>query len=193
MDFLAGSIGGGFMDCDVLIVPGLWNSGPQHWQSLWESRHPGWMRVQHRDWNNPQRDEWVAELDAAIAACEGAPLLAAHSLGCITIAHWARSGSPLKIAGAFMVAPPDVEAPTCPPEIRDFDPIPTGRLPFPSILVASSNDPYMTDERARALAAAWGSKLVELGEAGHVTSASGYGEWPEGERMFVDLCAQLQR
>jgi predicted alpha/beta hydrolase family esterase len=179
-------------DCDVLIVPGLWNSGPQHWQSIWERKHPGWMRVQHRDWNNPQRHEWVAELDAAIAVCEGAPLVAAHSLGCITVAHWARSGSPLQISGAFMVAPADVEAPTCPPEIRDFAPIPMDRLPFPSILVASSNDPYMALERARALAAAWGSKLVELGEAGHVTSASGYGEWAEGERMLLDFCARLQ-
>lgn len=181
------------MDCDVLIVPGLWDSGPQHWQSLWARKHPAWQRVRHRDWNNPRRDEWVAELDAAIALCDGAPLLAAHSLGCITIAHWMRSGSPLKITGAFMVAPADVEAPTCPPEVRGFAPIPPERLPFPSIVVASGNDPYVTAERARALAALWGSTLVEIGEAGHVSSATGYGEWPEGERMLLDFCAQWQR
>ena len=53
------------MDCDVLILAGLWNSGPQHWQTLWERRHPGWVRAPHRDWNNPDCREWVAELDGA--------------------------------------------------------------------------------------------------------------------------------
>ncbi|HAV37174.1 MAG TPA: alpha/beta hydrolase, partial [Massilia sp.] len=79
------------MDCDVLTLAGLWNSGPQHWQTLWEARHARLRRVEHRDWNNPQRDEWVAELDAAVGACQGAPVLVAHSLGCMLAAHWAGS------------------------------------------------------------------------------------------------------
>jgi len=69
------------MNCDVLILAGLWNSGPHHWQSHWERKHPEWKRVQHRDWTNPHCQEWVGELDQAIADCQGAPLLVAHSLG----------------------------------------------------------------------------------------------------------------
>src|SRR5438067_596679 len=77
------------MKCDILILSGLWNSGPQHWQTHWESAFPAWRRVAHRDWISPERDEWVAELDAAIAACEGRPILVAHSLGCMLTAQWA--------------------------------------------------------------------------------------------------------
>lgn len=179
------------MECDVMVLAGLWNSGPQHWQTLWEQKHPEWKRAPHRDWNNPGCGEWVAEVDAAIAGCEGAPVLVAHSLACVTVAKWAASGSPLKIAGAFLVAPSDVDAPGYPVEAVGFQPMPMEKLPFPSIVVASSNDPYVTLERARAFAAAWGSKLVEIGEAGHINGASGYGEWPEGERMLMEFCERL--
>lgn len=179
------------MECDVIVLAGLWNSGPQHWQTLWEQKHPEWKRAPHRDWNNPECDEWVAEVNAAIAQSEGPPVLAAHSLACVTVAKWAASGSPLRIAGAFLVAPSDVDAPAYPVEAVGFQPMPMEKLPFPSIVVASSNDEYVTLERARAMAAAWGSKFVEIGDAGHINGASGYGEWPEGERMLMEFCKQL--
>ncbi len=179
------------MKCDVLVLAGLWNSGPQHWQTHWEKRHPEWSRVAHRDWTNPRCDEWVAELDEAIAQCEGAPVLVAHSLGCNLVAQWACCGSPLKVAGAFLVAPSDADAPTYPGEVEGFTPMPSAPLPFPSIVVASSDDPYVTLERAREFAAAWGSKLVEIGNAGHINADTGYGEWPEGEKMLLDFCAGL--
>jgi predicted alpha/beta hydrolase family esterase len=184
------------MKCDILIVAGLWNSGPQHWQTHWEAKYSKWQRVPHRDWQNPARDEWVAELDAAIAACEGRPILVAHSLGCMLVAQWAQwaaqDGSPLKIAGAFLVAPSDVEAPSYPVAAGGFTPIPMQPLPFPSVLVASTNDEYATIERSHAFAEAWGSKLVEIGDAGHITADSGYGPWPEGERMLEEFCRELQ-
>jgi predicted alpha/beta hydrolase family esterase len=181
------------MNCDVLTLAGLWNSGPQHWQTHWERKHPEIQRVPHRDWNNPQCHEWVAELDAAIAEGVGAPILAAHSLGCVLVAQWAKSGSPLKVAGAFLVAPSDVDAPSYPVEAAGFAPLPMEKLPFPSVMVVSSNDEYVTLERARAIAAAWGSKLVEIGDAGHINGASGYGEWPEGEKMLLEFCEQVRR
>jgi predicted alpha/beta hydrolase family esterase len=182
------------MDCDVLVLAGLWNSGPEHWQTLWERRHPEWQRVPHRDWNNPDCHEWVAELDGAIAASDaGPPILVAHSLACATVAHWAASGSKLKIAGAFLVAPSDVEAPSYPKEATGFGPMPMQKLPFPSIVVASSNDEYVSLERARAFATAWGSKFVEIGAAGHINGDSGYGEWPEGEKMLMEFCDQLDK
>ena len=51
------------MNCDVLTLAGLWNSGPQHGQTHWEHKYPAWKRVAHRDWNNPECHEWVVELE----------------------------------------------------------------------------------------------------------------------------------
>jgi predicted alpha/beta hydrolase family esterase len=181
------------MDCDVLTLAGLWNSGPQHWQTLWENKHPDRQRVPHRDWTNPECHEWVAELDAAIAASDaGPPILVAHSLACALVAHWAASDSALRVAGALLVAPSDVAAPSYPKEAKGFAPMPMHKLPFPSIVVASSNDEYVTLERAREFADAWGSRFVEIGPAGHINGASGYGPWPEGEMMLLDFCADIR-
>ena len=179
------------MKCDVLILSGLWKSGPEHWQTQWQQRYPQWTKAGHRDWNFPDRDEWVAELDAAIGACQGAPILVAHSLGCMLAAHWAHSGSPLKVAGAFLVAPSDVEAPSYPVPANGFAPIPLAPLPFPSLVIASANDPFITPGRAAALAAAWGSRLVEIGDAGHLNTESGHGAWPEGERLLREFCDEI--
>lgn len=179
------------MTCDVLILAGLWDSGPQHWQTHWEHQHPEFTRVRHRDYNSPLCHEWVVELDAAIAGCEGPPVLVAHSLGCVLAAQWARSGSALKVAGAFLVAPSDIDTPTYPVDANGFKPMPLEKLPFPSIVVASSNDEYVTIKRARQFAEAWGSRFVEIGPAGHINGDSGYVEWPEGEKMLLEFCAQL--
>lgn len=180
------------MDGNVLTLAGLWNSGPQHWQTQWERQHPAWRRVAHSDWNTPDCRDWVAELDAAIAASKaGPPVLAAHSLACAMVAHWAGSGSAFKVAGAFLVAPSDVEASSYPKEPTGFEPMPMQKLPFPSIVVASSNDPYVTLARARTFAEAWGSRFVEIGDAGHINGDSGYGAWPQGEQMLRAFCAQI--
>jgi predicted alpha/beta hydrolase family esterase len=183
------------MTIPVLTVPGLWNSGPQHWQTYWEAEHPEWRRVPQRDWDHPARDEWVATLDEAVRSFPTPPVLAAHSLGCGLVAHWAAaklggiSGSGgIGVRGAFLVAPSDVEAPSYPPDARGFEPMPLARLPFPSLLVASTNDEYVTLERAAHFAEAWGSRLVVLGPAGHINGAAGYGPWPEGQKLFLDFC-----
>jgi predicted alpha/beta hydrolase family esterase len=180
------------MKCDILILAGLWNSGPQHWQTYWEAKYSKWERVAHRDWHAPDRDEWVAELDAAIAACEGRPILVAHSLGCMLVAQWAQAGSHLNVAGAFLVAPSDVDAPSYPIDAGGFTPVPMAKLPFPSVVVASTDDPYAEIGRSRAFAQAWGSKLIEIGDAGHINADTGYGPWPEGERMLEAFCSTLQ-
>ncbi|WP_312519832.1 alpha/beta hydrolase [Massilia sp.] len=179
------------MKCDVLILPGLWNSGPRHWQSLWHERYPQWQRTPHRDWTSPHRDEWVSELDAAIAQCRGAPILVAHSLGCMLVAHWARCGSPLKVAGAFLAAPSDVEASSFPFDPGSWAPVPMEALPFPSLVVGSANDPFAATGRTRAFADAWGSRLVEIGDVGHLNTESGHGEWPEGLQLLEQFCDQV--
>ena len=175
----------------VLTVPGLWNSGPQHWQTHWEAKHPDWTRVQQRDFDRPDRDEWVATLDAAVRASHEPVILAAHSLGCSLVAQWSKDRGGDGVTAAFLVAPSDVEAPDYPEEGRSFSAMPLARLPFPSVVVASSDDPYVSVDRARQFASAWGSRLEIIGPAGHINGASGHGPWPEGEAMLLALIADV--
>src|SRR5215218_7210407 len=131
------------MSAPVVILPGLGNSGPQHWQTLWQSRLPGALRVEQADWEQPELESWVAALDAAVAACAAPPVIVAHSLGCTTVVHWAaRHTRPMK--AALLVAPPDLAVPDLLPALRPFAPVPARPLPFASTLVASSDDPYAT-------------------------------------------------
>lgn len=170
----------------LLIVPGYSNSGPLHWQSLWERSLPGALRVQQHDWEHPDVDAWVAALEAAIAACAVPPVLVTHSLGGSTVAHWA-SRYLRPIQGALLVAPPDVDNPEVPAPCLTFAPTPRQRLPFRSILVASRDDPYASFERSAQMARDWGSRLEDAGRVGHINSASGLGEWPWGQALLREL------
>jgi predicted alpha/beta hydrolase family esterase len=172
----------------ILILPGYDNSGPGHWQSLWEAKHPECVRVQQRSWTEPTCDEWVAALDEALVAAAEPVVLVGHSLGCLTIAHHvARHARPVR--GALLVAPPNADDPAFPPIVKGFRPIPRARLPFPSIVVSSDDDWYMDPDSARDLAAAWGSRFVLLERAGHINTDAGFGPWPEGERLLAELTA----
>ena len=165
----------------VYIVPGLGNSGPGHWQSHFEALNPDFIRIEQREWESPARTDWVATLEHALAGEDlGRVVLVAHSLGCVTVAHWAaRYGHAIR--GALLVAPSDVETahyaafPT-----TGFSPMPLQRLPFPSTVVTSSTDDWVSPARARQFADAWGSELVNIGAAGHINAASGHGPWPDG-------------
>jgi uncharacterized protein len=172
----------------ALMVPGLWSSGPAHWQTLWEQADARFRRVEQEEWDAPERRAWVRGLEDAVRATGPGVVLCAHSLGCATVVHWA--GMPLrKVRGALLVAPADVDGAGFPLEARGFAPMPLRRLPFPSILVASEDDPYLSMERARMFAECWGSRLVEVGALGHLNTASNLGEWPEGRRLLDELLA----
>jgi predicted alpha/beta hydrolase family esterase len=172
---------------DVLILPGYGNSGPGHWQSLWEASSPALRRVAQRDWLEPRLEDWLAELDRAVAACATPPVLVAHSLACALVAHWVRHGGS-GARGALLVAPSDVDALAMVLDaVQSFAPMPAVRLPFPSIVVASDDDIYMTAERAQAFARAWGSRFVALSGAGHINADAGFGEWPEGLALLDEL------
>lgn len=179
----------------VLVLPGYMNSGPAHWQSLWEARH-GYHRVHQRDWEHPERTEWVGAIDQAVRGTRGAVILVAHSLGCMAAVHWAVAAAPAeraRLAGALLVAPADVERWDMAKEIRTFAPIPLDPLPCPSIVVASTDDLYAEIERPRGWAAAWGSRLVALEDAGHINADAGFGPWPEGEALLAELIAYTSR
>lgn len=174
----------------VLIVPGLYNSGPGHWQSLWCAKHPEYHRVEQKDWDTPRREDWVEALHDAIGNIVAGPVvLAAHSLACATIAHYAAEHGDCqgRVAAAFLVAPTDAEAPTFPPGTTGFTPVPLEKLPFRSVVVASRDDPYASIERAAFFAQSWGSRLIQIGNAGHINTASGHGWWPEGEVWLEEL------
>jgi uncharacterized protein len=172
----------------VLNIPGLWNSGPKHWQSHWEAADPTIVRVQQREWERPRREEWVLEIERAVSAAGPGVLLTGHSLGCSAIAFWARE-TRLQIRGALLVAPSDSEAPGYPKGPIGFSQMPLWKLPFPSITVASTDDPYVSLERARAFAAAWESELVVAGALGHINSDSDLGMWPQGQALLERLKA----
>jgi hypothetical protein len=170
----------------VLIVPGYGDSGPEHWQSLWEDANPDFHRVAQRDWLYPVCAEWVATLESAIRDAGAPVVLVAHSLGCLAIAHCA-SAQALPVRAALLVAPPDVERADFPPVTEGFVPIPRQPLPFPSILVASRNDTFTDFTRSAELAKAWGSRLVDAGASGHLNGDSGFGPWPLGESLLAEL------
>lgn len=176
----------------VLTVPGLNGSGPAHWQSLWEQSRTDTVRVELGMWSRPRRNAWVTKIDQAIRSSPGPVVLAAHSLGCIAVAWWAQlSGQPWAwpVMGALLVAPADLSSRPLAAELADFAPTPLLPLPFPSILVASEDDPWISPEAARNLAASWGSHFVNAGPLGHINAASGVGWWQEGEELLDRVIA----
>ncbi len=169
----------------VLTVPGLGGSGPSHWQTLWEESRPDTRRVELGMWNTPHRNAWVTKLDLAIRSAQAPVVLAAHSLGCLAVAWWAElSGQPYgaPVAGALLVAPADVDRANAPDELKAFGPTPAKPLPFPSILVASTDDPWIDPQRAHDLAGAWGSVFVEAGQQGHLNAGAGSAGGPRASR-----------
>ena len=185
----------------ILTVPGLGNSGPGHWQTEWEARLPACRRVDLGLWEDPHRNTWVNKLNLAIQRAEGPVVLAAHSLGCLAVAWWAeyeqpgssRAGGPAegaKVIGALLVAPPDVEDRPIDRRLTRFAPVPESALPFPSVLVASRNDPYLTMAQARRLARRWDARLADAGEVGHINAASGLGDWAFGRVLLNTLLPQ---
>ena len=167
----------------IIIVPGWRNSGPDHWQSLWAQQLPHAERVEQDDWLVPHRDPWVAALEQLVLSRPEPVVLAAHSLGCITAAHMGPEAS-ARVQGALLVAPADPERRA---QLADFAPVPYAPLPYRSVLVASSNDPYCPIRRAGAYARAWGSEFVRLQNAGHINVESGFGDWPLGLPLLQSL------
>lgn len=174
----------------ILIVPGLGNSEPRHWQSHWERTLPNARRVVQSDWDRPNLGFWTGTLLEAVRENPGA-ILVGHSLGCAAIAHLATVTNGRGVAGALLVAPADVDRDVPRTEVlRHFAPLPRRALPFPSIVVASRDDPYVAFERAALFARDWGSRLVDLGAAGHINVASGHHSFSRGLTLLRELIAE---
>lgn len=164
----------------VLIVPGLHGSGPDHWQTWLETKIPDSVRVIQRDWTKPNINEWAARIQREIARAPGDIRIVAHSFGCLATAEAARTQGH-RISGALLVAPASP---------LKFGPAPASldkELGFPSLLVASRNDPWMSLMEAASWAESWGSQLIDLGEAGHINVEAGYGPWPGAIELLERL------
>jgi uncharacterized protein len=192
-----------------LILPGWQDSGVLHWQSLWETQLSA-QRVEQHDWMHPLRGDWITRLEDHVLSInehyaqqirraeaqndhkndKKDIILIAHSLGCHLTAAWAAlSKQTHRIKGALLVAPPDCVREQFPQEMKSWRPPVLQQLPFPSICVISSNDPFCGLQPGKDMAAAWGSSLVELGDKGHINAESGIGDWPQG----LDLVARLAK
>jgi uncharacterized protein len=171
-----------------LIVPGVTNSGSQHWQTLWEKELPEkFTRIQQVNWDTPTCSDWIETIENEVRKREiESVVLIAHSLGCTAVAHWAKRFQ-TKIKGAFLVAPSDCEAETYTFDTKGFQPIPLEKLPFKSVVIASTNDFYVSFERAEFFAQSWGSELVNIGAKEHINADAGFGEWQEGLELLKKL------
>jgi predicted alpha/beta hydrolase family esterase len=178
-------------DVAVLMMPGYRGSGPAHWQTLWEQSRPDIERVLQVSWHRPRLGDWAVTLERAVSARRRV-VLVAHSLACALVAQWARCGSVGRVASALLVAPADVDRSGRSPELASFAPMPLELLPFPTWVVASSNDPYVSRDRASAFAFAWGARFIDAGRIGHINVDSGHGDWPEGAQLLEELLAATQ-
>ena len=170
----------------IFTVPGLYNSGPQHWQTHWEKEY-GFTRIEQKEWETPVCDDWLQAIDAVVTQYPiDEVILVGHSLACCTIVRWAEKYKRM-IKGVLLVGPSDVEAPSYPSGTTGFSPMPSYKLPFPSIVIVSTNDEYVTIERALSFARNWGSELISAGDLGHINSSSDLGKWPFGISQLQKL------
>jgi len=180
------------METQLLIIPGLGDSGEKHWQTFWHKKFDTSIRIVQDNWDEPIREEWLDRLNENILKLNKPTILVAHSLAVSLVLHWAEKYSNPNIIGAFLVAPADVDSPEHTPEcIRNFSPMPLYKLPFPSVVVASKNDPYASFERKKYFAENWGSDFVNIGEQGHINSDSDLKYWEEGQSILSDFILKI--
>lgn len=180
-------------EADILILPGLGNSGTGHWQRRWSERFATGRIVEQADWDRPRLTDWVARIQHEVMMSTRPVVLVAHSLAVSAVVHAARGFTDTKVRGALLVSAPDHDrVDALPAAARGFGKVPRDPLPFPSMLVASTNDPYCSIESAADMAAAWGSELHLAQNAGHINLESGHGPWPEGLLIFTRLMQRLR-
>lgn len=177
----------------IVIVPGLRDHVEKHWQTLLAHKLDRSHTVPPLEEDKLSLEARIAALDAVVSEIEGPIVFVAHSAGAMIVVHWAQQ-STRPILGALLATPSDLENQLPPgyPILEDLDangwlPIPRRKLPFPSIVAVSSNDPLANRRRIAGMAEAWGSKLVDLGEVGHLNPNSGYGDWPQAEELILEL------
>lgn len=174
-----------------ITLPGIGGSDDAHWQSLWERADERFKRFEPSSWDKPELSNWIDALDKVLLATKTNPVLVAHSLSCLLVAHWARR-SMRSVAGAFLVSVPDPTGPEFPADAASFRDVPAAPLSFPALIITSTDDPYGTIAFSHSRAEAWCAGLVEVGALGHINSSSGLGDWPQGRQLLDAFCAGLR-
>ena len=146
----------------TIFIPDLCGLKSSHWQSRWQASMPGSVCIAPASWDDPDLSDWVRALDDAVRSSRQAPLLVAHGLGCLLVAHWARRGGSSGVAGAFLVGLPSSAAFIGSAAV--FHPAPTDRLAFPALVLAQAEEPAASGASARELAAAWGATFLQVGQ-----------------------------
>lgn len=175
---------------EIIHLPGIGNSGKLHWHSLWEEANSSIRRFAPASWDEPDLLDWIDALEQAVGTAPTPPILVAHSLACLLVAHW-QDVSDLPIIGAFLVAVPDPASPAFPPQAAGFANVPERKFRFPSLIVASTNDPYGSLPYVEARAQQWGSELKIIGAAGHINGQSELGDWPDGRALLRDFESRI--
>ncbi|MDR0793656.1 MAG: alpha/beta hydrolase [Chitinophagaceae bacterium] len=172
---------------NYFIIPGLGNSGEAHWQTFFEKSLPDIQKINQQDWETPKCIDWIETIDKTISGYDlSTVILIGHSLGCAAINWWANHYKK-KIKGALLVAPSDAEAPQYTFATEGFTPIPLQKISFKTIVVASTNDYWLSLERAKFFAESWGSEFINIGNAGHINAEAGYGKWEQGLEILEKL------
>lgn len=167
------------MNKNIYLLPGLYNSGPDHWQTHWQKEY-GFIRINQQEWNKPLCDDWLNTIEATLKGEDHTQvILIGHSTACCTIVKWAEKYKHI-IKGVLLVAPSDTESPYYPDGPIGFAPMPSFHLPFPSIIITSTNDEVVSLERAKTFSASWGSKLIVVENGGHLGGDANLGLWPFG-------------
>ncbi|KPH06891.1 serine hydrolase family protein (plasmid) [Rhizobium acidisoli] len=175
---------------EIIHLPGIGNSGDLHWHTLWEKADPSICRFAPSSWDEPDLSDWIAALDQAVQSTHTPPVLVAHSLACLLVAHWHQM-SDLPIKGAMLVAVPDPASPAFPTQASSFARPPEKKFRFPSLIVASTDDPYGSLPYAQMRAEQWGSELKTIGAAGHINGQSKLGDWSEGLAHLRDFASRV--
>lgn len=174
---------------DILILPGWHGSGPDSWQTHWQNAFPAIQRVMQDDWESPHYEKWAERLSEHVDRCAKPVLFVAHSLGTSLATRWAQEFDASKVVGAFLVAPSDRDTPAglANRAIQGFAPMLLAKLPFPSMVISSADDPHVSPKRARQFADSWGSTFVDIGPLGHIGANEKLELWPEGQTLFVQF------
>lgn len=173
----------------ILTVPGIGNSGPDHWQSIWERQHPRVSRIEQSNWDEPRCAVWVESIEAALTGIEEPPVLVAHSLGCLAVIHWA-SRSNTRVEGIVLVAAPDPAGPIFPAAAQGFAPLPHRIGDRRVLMIDSDDDPYGNLTLTKTLARDFNARRIELHRAGHINASSGLGDWPSGWKLVAELAGR---
>ena len=157
----------------VLIVPGLRNSDEHHWQTRWQENLPHSKRIELAEWDTPDLEKWKRGIIEQLQHLDKPAVLIAHSFGALASAAIAAE-FPEKVAALFLVAPAD------PDKFQIAHQLPQQSLPVAAQIIASSNDPWLTETKAAIWALRWGADYFRFNNVGHINSASNLGDWAEG-------------